>query len=119
MNNTFITGLLALIIGIGIGYMVFGAKSPTVNTHTMPDGTSMSDTMQGMTAGLQGKTGAEFDKAFTEEMIVHHEGAVDMAKLALQNAERPEIKQLAEAIIQAQTIEINMMQGWLKDWFGR
>ena len=43
-------------------------------------------------------------------MIDHHEGAIRMAKLALEQAEHPELRQLAEAIIEAQEGEIAIME---------
>lgn len=59
------------------------------------------------------------DRHFIEQMIPHHEGAIDMAKLALKKAARPEIKTLAGAIIEAQNKEISDMQTWYKSWFGK
>jgi hypothetical protein len=50
-------------------------------------------------------------------MIVHHQGAVTMADEALKQAGRPEIKQLAEAIIKAQETEIKQMQDWRAAWY--
>ncbi len=93
----------------------------------MADGTmmhgSMHSGMQGemdaMMAGLVGKTGDDFDKAFLSEMIMHHEGAVDMAEAALQSAKHEEIKNMARAIIAAQTSEINQMKGWQQTWYGQ
>lgn len=92
--------------------------------HQMPDGKMMSNTgmdmdsmMSGMMAGLQGKTGDTFDKEFLTEMIIHHQGAVEMAKAVLATSKRPELIKLANDIISAQTKEIGMMQGWQKAWF--
>ena len=62
--------------------------------------------------------GPEFDAAFISEMIVHHQGAVEMAELALTNAQHQEIKDLAKAIITAQNKEISDMQAWQKAWYG-
>jgi len=59
-----------------------------------------------------------FDQRFIEAMISHHQGAIDMAKMALDMAEHQEIKTLADAIIAAQQAEIEQMQGWLQEWFG-
>jgi uncharacterized protein (DUF305 family) len=77
----------------------------------------MSAMMANMNAGLQGKTGDAFDQEFIAEMIVHHQGAIDMAKLALTNAKHQEIKDLANAIISAQTKEITQMKQWQKSWY--
>lgn len=74
--------------------------------------------MTGMMAGLNGKTGDDFDKAFLREMIVHHEGAVVMAQAVLKNSKRPELIKLANDIIAAQTGEIIMMKNWQQVWFG-
>jgi uncharacterized protein (DUF305 family) len=57
-----------------------------------------------------------YDIRFIDAMIPHHEGAIAMAKEALQKAEKPEIKTLAEAIIQAQTAEIEQMKQWRTAW---
>ena len=59
------------------------------------------------------------DKHFIEQMIPHHDGAVAMAKLALEKSKRSEIKTLANAIIAGQTKEIVDMTGWYKNWFGK
>jgi len=84
--------------------------------HTSMMGTGKSMSMQDMMTGLQGKTGDDFDKTFISEMIMHHQGAIDMAKLAQQDAKHDEIKSLANNIIAAQTKEIMGMQGWQKAW---
>ena len=85
----------------------------TSNNGMMDDG-DMS--MSQMTASLQGKTGDDFDKAFISGMIEHHQGAIDMAKLAQKNAKHDEIKKMADDIISAQSKEIDMMQTWQGDW---
>lgn len=60
----------------------------------------------------------DIDQHFIVMMIPHHQGAVEMAELALTRAQRPEIKQLAEAIIQDQNREIEQMQNWYQAWYG-
>jgi uncharacterized protein (DUF305 family) len=57
------------------------------------------------------------DETFLAAMIEHHEGAVDMAELALEGAEREEIREMAQEIIDAQEAEIDQMQAWLDEWF--
>ncbi len=77
----------------------------------------MKNMMDGMTQNLQGKTGDALDKAFLTDMIVHHQGAVDMAKELQKGTKRPELQKMANDIIQVQTKEIDMMQKWLSEWF--
>lgn len=134
MKNTIIASVTALVIGFFLGHVVI-TKTPVTNhentnmsggmQHTMPDGTvmgsnnnSMSQMMASMMAGLQGKTGDDFDKAFLSEMVMHHEGAVDMAEAALRSAKHQEIKNLANDIISAQNKEISDMKAWYKAWYG-
>jgi cytochrome bd-type quinol oxidase subunit 1 len=81
------------------------------------DATDMMDrSMNGMTMMLKGKAGDDFDKAFIEAMIPHHQGAIDMAELALQSAKHQEIKNMATAIIKAQQKEIDEMKQWYNNW---
>ena len=66
-----------------------------------------------------GAADAEFDLRFINGMIPHHEGAVVMAQDALQKSQRPEMKELAEEIIQTQETEINQMKQWRQAWYNK
>ncbi len=71
------------------------------------------------TAAAQAATDASFndaDVAFAQEMIPHHSQAVEMATLALDRSEDPQILDLAGRIQQGQDPEIEQMQGWLATW---
>ncbi len=72
--------------------------------------------MADMSKQLEGLTGDDYDKAFIEMMIDHHEGAVSMAKLSDTRAKHDEVKQLSKEIITAQEKEIAEMKQWQKDW---
>lgn len=73
-------------------------------------------TMHQMATGLDGLQGDTFDKAFIEMMIVHHEGAIEMAERIPANAKHVALKQLGRKITAAQSREITLMKRWLKDW---
>lgn len=94
--------------------MSMESKKEASDSKTSMDHSQM--TMDEMTKGLDGLKGDAFDKAFVEMMIVHHQGAVDMAELIPANAKHEELKKLGRDIITAQTQEITMMKQWLKDW---
>src|SRR5664280_3463847 len=53
------------------------------------------------------------DLAFAQQMIVHHQGAIEMADLAPSRAASQQVKDLAARIKAAQGPEIEQMQGWL------
>ncbi len=59
-----------------------------------------------------------FDRAFIDAMIPHHESAIEMSQVAYRESDNPEIRALAEGIVEAQTREIGQMEGWRKEWYG-
>ena len=52
----------------------------------------------------------DVDMDFAQMMITHHQGAIEMAKLAEDRAEHDELKQLADDIVEAQEREIDVMR---------
>lgn len=76
----------------------------------------MEATNAGMMEQLNAKTGDSFDRVFLEQMIMHHQSAINMAAPGKTNAQHQEIKDLTAAIITAQTKEILQMKEWQKDW---
>jgi uncharacterized protein (DUF305 family) len=71
-----------------------------------------------MNWGMMGGAGEDLDAHFIEMMIPHHEGAIEMAEVALERSNRPEVRLLAEGIIEAQSREIADMRTWYEDWYG-
>ena len=71
----------------------------------------MNQMHQDMMAAAQYK---DPDVAFAAGMLPHHIGAVKMAEVELKYGKDPEMRKLAEDIINAQQAEIEQMQKWLK-----
>lgn len=99
----------------------FGRELPTdtevMQHHGMGSGTGMHMGMRGTNEDITNLENAEdFDVAFIEHMIPHHQMAVMMATMLKNGTDRPEMKQLADDIITAQTTEIEKMRTWLTDW---
>ncbi len=120
-----VIGLLAggIIAGFGAAYAVNNdhqSMMRTMGMHTNSTSQGMVNdadmSMSDMTSSLKGKTGDDFDKAFISGMIAHHQGAIDMANLAKQNAKHDEVKNLADDIVAAQTKEIKEMKSWQTQW---
>ena len=95
----------------------YGNTSPTFG---MMDSTQMaqmmsSDQMQVMMGGSMREVmgGDATDVMFLRMMIPHHRLAITMSKEALTRAQHPELKQLAQTIIEEQSAQIRLMQQYL------
>lgn len=75
-----------------------------------------SDTDSNDSTGSGGAQFNDADVTFAQQMIPHHEQAVEMATMAQEQASSTEVKQLAAKIEAAQGPEIDTMTGWLEDW---
>jgi len=58
----------------------------------------------------------EADTQFVQMMIVHHEGAIEMADLIVDRASTAQVRELGERIRDAQGPEIDQMTAWLESW---
>jgi uncharacterized protein (DUF305 family) len=91
----------------------FSGKPAAINMEMA----GMTDSMKGMDMKkLDSASGNEFDLEFINQMIPHHQGAVVMAREALQKSQKEEIKKLANTIIKAQEAEIKQMRDWQTAW---
>ena len=84
------------------------------HSHDMSD---MED-MDGMLsedelAALDAAPGPEASRLYLEQMIVHHEGAIEMAQTELDQGANEEVIALAQAILDTQTTEIATMENLL------
>ncbi|MEO7908902.1 MAG: DUF305 domain-containing protein [Roseiflexaceae bacterium] len=61
---------------------------------------------------------AQLEQDFLMGMIPHHRSAVMMAKMAVEKASKPELRALAQRIIDSQNVEIEVMSNYLRDWYG-
>lgn len=135
MKESYLYGIIGLLLGIVIAWFF---ATNAVNSQNMgvmrmmgmrdsafmrerfgKPNSEMSHAMEDMMIGLENRTGDEFDKAFLSEMIEHHEGAINMATEALSDAKHQEIKDMAKAIIDAQTKEVEQMKQWQKTWYNQ
>jgi uncharacterized protein (DUF305 family) len=136
-NQTIIIGLLALIVGLILGYFFAGntmmsdrgffsndVMHEEMEEHMYGDDLidedgAMMHAMDEMMFGFRGKTGEAYEEAFLRGMIVHHIGAINMAEDLLKQTDRSELVELANNIIKTQSEEVDMMKGWLATWFNK
>lgn len=96
-----------------------GATIPEAHFHADPPMTGMLSRTQ--MAAIAQVRGARFERLWLEGMILHHQGAVDMA-LAQQEAQFRNRNQpfgldtLVDDMLAVQRAEIGKMRDWIVDW---
>ena len=98
--------LLGVIVVLVLALVFFFAGNTNLSMNHDGHGSMMSE---------EEATGAYSDDElmFASMMIPHHEQAVTMSELALENTTNPDVITLATAIRDAQGPEIKQMQSWL------
>lgn len=113
--------------GMGMGGMQGGGMMQGMNQGAGPQGMNMqikgdrspaSLALHAVNAKMHEEMAITFtgeaDRDFANAMIAHHQGAIDMAKVVLAFGKDPEVKKLAEQIIQDQEKEVTWMRDWLQ-----
>lgn len=88
-----------------------GSPAPSASTPASTGGATSTGP-----AAVVDQTHNQADTEFAQMMIVHHEGAIEMADLAIENAAAVQVRTLAEDISAAQGPEIDVMTSWLQAW---
>ncbi len=115
INRKFVALAIAAIASTATGCTNLTQNPPNQNADTVSN-TDHSMMNHNMEMDL-GAADANYDLRFIDGMMMHHKGAVAMAKEALEKSQRPEIKQLANNIIEAQNKEIAQMKQWRTAWY--
>jgi uncharacterized protein (DUF305 family) len=128
-------GLLALLFTLALALASCagaGSSSAQQDSSEQDGGEESAGDMQGMdhsnmNMGSEGmmaasemlmENGEYSDERFIDAMVPHHQGAIDMAEVALENAEHPELLQLAQNIISTQQAEIEELLSIKEQEFG-
>ncbi|UNX53325.1 DUF305 domain-containing protein [Georgenia sp. TF02-10] len=115
MPVTLRTRLAAVAGGLAVTLSLAACGNGEETTPQEPaQGTAAEETTDGATDAEDVHNDA--DTMFAQMMIVHHEGAIEMADLAVEKADSEEVRSLAERISAAQGPEIEKMTSWLEAW---
>lgn len=61
---------------------------------------------------LKNLSGTDFDKEFVIQMMLRHEDSLEMARLAIEKSQDQDILDLAQTIIDEQTLQLEDMKEW-------
>lgn len=86
-----------------------------LTNYTSPYASDYNQVNADMHKGMNVYDKGDPDVYFVESMLAHHIGAVEMAEVQLKYGTDEEMRRLARDIIDAQDVEIRMMQKWLRD----
>ena len=86
--------------------------------HDQMDHGSMGMGSDGMARQMVMQNGKYSDKAFINAMVPHHQGAIEMARVALENAEHEEIQEVSRNIVSTQQSEIEELKSIKQEEFG-
>lgn len=96
----------------------WGAEQPDDSMGDMDHGDMGDESMDGMMSeedmqALEDAEGAEAGRLFLEQMIVHHEGAIEMAQTEVDGGANEAAIEMASTIVSSQSSEIQTMEGLL------
>ncbi len=94
------------------------AQGTSPNSPAAGSGSGASQQMhESMMSGMQKMQGmpqtGDTDKDFAMMMRMHHQQAVDMAKVEVQQGKSPELKAMAQKMVKDQQKEIAQLDQWL------
>jgi uncharacterized protein (DUF305 family) len=124
LKKTWLLALLAVALilaacgGAGGGQQGSGSGGMAGMDHSQMDHGSMGMGSKGMARQMVMENGKYSDRRFIDAMIPHHQGAIAMAEVALENAEHEEIIQLSRNIISSQQAEIEELKSIKQEEFG-
>lgn len=116
---------LAIATSLFAGILLFGMQGTDSTAQALKhqagqhaDMQKQMNEMNQMMVKHLGKQDKDYEKRFIDMMIPHHEGAVMMAEHALKNANEPELKKMAQKMIDEQSKEIEQLKKWRSEWYG-
>ncbi len=65
---------------------------------------------------LMGRTEVQFDLAFADLLRQHHRGAIELAQTELRAGFLPQVKELAQQVIDARQREVDQLARWRQEW---
>ncbi len=122
MNTHTLVAILAVVVLPAIAIAQSGHSGHSGHSNPVPAAAqtdspatkSFREANAKMHRDMEIRFSGDVDADFVRSMIPHHQGAIDMAKVALQHGQDDQTKRWATDVIREQEREIAEMQAWLK-----
>jgi uncharacterized protein (DUF305 family) len=111
-----VIGAIGLVVGLSVGAVAWMGGDHNSGSGMSSHSGRASGTADNMGPGMT--MGPMDEKLFLEQMVPHHESAVEMAQIALKKTNRPEVRTLAQGIVSSQEAEISQMKSLHQSAFG-
>ena len=92
-------------------------SSNSMNHNSMPMNSNMSGMDHGSMQSSPNAASQPYDLQFIDTMTNHHQGAIEMAEMALKKSNNAELRAFAQKIIDDQKKEIAQMKDWREKWY--
>ena len=109
--------LLVAICGVGQSRRSSAQATPTAADICAPYLDDATPVAGGGNPAIVDVATLEFDVLFLDGMVPHHESAVQMAQIARDRVEQPELIEFAGTIVATQQAEIETMRDWRQSWY--
>lgn len=93
------------------------AASNAANHNSSPSHSDMPGMDHGSMRSSPNAASQPYDLQFIDTMTAHHQGAIEMAEIALTRSSNAELKTFAQKIINDQKGEIAQMKEWREKWY--
>ena len=107
--------LMAIVLTCGVPALA--QESGGHDDHAMPATGGVADQLAAINSRMHMEmdvpSSGDPDVDFVRAMIPHHQRAVEMAQVILAQGKDPEVRKLAQAIVEAQESEIAWMRAYL------
>ena len=125
------TLLIILLLGGAIYYInrnssnnsnmmsVMNSKARETSKSSSNDSMMSMGEMDSSMMGIKMAETVKDDQTFLENMIPHHQEAINTSKIVISKSSDTEVKRFAQKVIDDQSKEINDMKSWYKSWFNK
>jgi uncharacterized protein (DUF305 family) len=107
------SGMAGMTSGRGMGGMMPGMSAAAPRGDESVPSLAFKAVAEKMHRDMPMSYTGNVDADFAKAMLAHHQGAVDMATIAIAFGKDPQMKKLAEDIVRAQEAEMATIKDWL------